>query len=162
MLEQTIHKRQEIVRSKVLHAAAKLFLNKGYVNSTLRQIATLAEVNYGSMMFAFRSKEEILSELVGFVLEGQFEATEKLLTGKTEAFNDCLQGTKCIQFSRLNITGIQVLVSVLEGDMLVHRLRVALNTKCCSCHANERSTCAHNIYTSVHKAKFIVTQIIHY
>ena len=84
MLEQTIHKRQEIVRSKVLHAAAKLFLNKGYVNSTLRQIATLAEVNYGSMMFAFRSKEEILSELVGFVLEGQFEATEKLLTGKTE------------------------------------------------------------------------------
>ena len=84
MLEQTIHKRQEIVRSKVLHAAAKLFLNKGYVNSTLRQIATLAEVNYGSMMFAFRSKEEILSELVGFVLEGQFEATEKLLAGKTE------------------------------------------------------------------------------
>ena len=84
MLEQTIHKRQEIVRSKVLHAAAKLFLNKGYVNSTLRQIATLAEVNYGSMMFAFRSKEEILSELVGFVLEGQFEATEKLLQGKTE------------------------------------------------------------------------------
>ena len=84
MLEQTIHKRQEIVRSKVLHAAAKLFLNKGYVNSTLRQIATLAEVNYGSMMFAFRSKEEILSELVGFVLEGQFEATEKLLKGKTE------------------------------------------------------------------------------
>lgn len=84
MLEKTIHKRQEIVRSKVLHAAAKLFLSKGYVNSTLRQIAALAEVNYGSMMFAFRSKEEILSELVGFVLEGQFEATEKLLRGKTE------------------------------------------------------------------------------
>lgn len=84
MSDNTSHTRGEKCKSKVLHAAARLFLEKGYTNSKMREISSLAEVNYGSMMFIFRSKEEILSELVGFVLEGQFEATAKLLQGKTD------------------------------------------------------------------------------
>ncbi len=76
--------RQDIVRSKVLHAAAKLFLEKGYTNSSLKEIATEAGVAYGSLTFAFRNKENILSELVGFVLDGQFEYTEEMLKGKTD------------------------------------------------------------------------------
>ena len=83
-MDKTLHSRSEKVRSRVLHAAAKLFLDKGYVNSTMKEISSLAGVNYGSMMFAFRSKEEILSELVGIVLDGQFESTARLLVGKTE------------------------------------------------------------------------------
>ena len=84
MSKNTNLTRGEQVKSKVLHAAAKLFLEKGYTDSTMREISALAGVNYGSMMFIFRSKEEILSELVGFVLDGQFESTRKLLQGKTE------------------------------------------------------------------------------
>lgn len=83
-MDKTLHSRSEKVRSKVLHAAAKLFLEKGYVNSTMKEISSLAGVNYGSMMFVFRSKEEILSELVGIVLDSQFESTARLLVGKTE------------------------------------------------------------------------------
>lgn len=83
-MDKTLHSRSEKVRSKVLHAAAKLFLEKGYVNSTMKEISSLASVNYGSMMFVFRSKEEILSELVGIVLDSQFESTARLLVGKTE------------------------------------------------------------------------------
>lgn len=84
MSENVNLSRGEQVKSKVLHAAAKLFLEKGYTESRMREIAALAGVNYGSMMFIFRSKEEILAELVGFVLEGQFESTKKLLEGKTD------------------------------------------------------------------------------
>ena len=84
MLEKTIHSRSERVKSKVLHAAAKLFLAKGYTNTTLRELAAMSGVNYGSLAFAFKNKEAILSELVGFVLDGQFEFTEKLLDGKTK------------------------------------------------------------------------------
>lgn len=84
MVEYNAHARQEAVKSKVLHTSAKLFLQKGYTNSTLREIAELSGVKYGSISFAFKGKENILSELVGFVLEGQFEATSKLLKGKTE------------------------------------------------------------------------------
>lgn len=84
MLEKTIHSRSEKVKSKVLHAAARLFLAKGYTNTTLRELASLSGVNYGSLTFTFKNKETILSELVGFVLDGQFEFTEKLLDGKTD------------------------------------------------------------------------------
>lgn len=84
MLEKTIHSRSERVKSKVLHAAAKLFLAKGYTNTTLRELAAMSGVNYGSLAFAFKNKEAILSELVGFVLDGQFEFTERLLEGKTD------------------------------------------------------------------------------
>ena len=83
-MDRKLNSRSEKVRSRVLHAAAKLFLEKGYVNSTMKEISSLAGVNYGSMMFVFRSKEEILSELVGIVLDGQFESTARLLVGKTE------------------------------------------------------------------------------
>ena len=83
-MDKTLHSRSEKVRSRVLHAAAKLFLEKGYVNSTMKEISSLAGVNYGSMMFVFRSKEEILAELVGIVLDSQFESTARFLKGKTE------------------------------------------------------------------------------
>ena len=72
------------VRSRVLHAAAKMFLEKGYQSTTMRELARNADVNYGSLTFAFKSKESLLCELVEYVLDGQFEATERLLSGVTE------------------------------------------------------------------------------
>lgn len=84
MTEKSIHSRSEKAKSKVLHTAAKLFLEKGYTETTLRELSLVSGVNYGSLTFAFRSKENILSELVGYVLEGQFEFTKKLLDGKTD------------------------------------------------------------------------------
>ena len=72
------------VKSRVLHAAAKMFLEKGYQSTTMRELAKNADVNYGSLMFAFKNKENILCELVEYVLEGQFESTERLLKGVTD------------------------------------------------------------------------------
>ena len=72
------------VKSRVLHAAAKMFLEKGYQSTTMRELAKNADVNYGSLMFAFKNKENILCELVEYVLEGQFESTERLLSGITD------------------------------------------------------------------------------
>ena len=76
--------KHEAVRSKVLHAAARLFLEKGYHKTTLRELASLSGVNYGSLAFVFKSKENILSDLVGLVLDFQFEFTSELLKGITD------------------------------------------------------------------------------
>ena len=53
-------KRSEVVKSKILHAAAKLFLEKGYAESTVKEIAQVAGVSLGSLTFAFKNKENIL------------------------------------------------------------------------------------------------------
>ena len=79
----TSNKTDEVKR-KSLHAAAKLFLSKGYTNSTVRDIAAEAGVGLSAMIRACGSKEDIMCELVSFVLEGQFESTHKMIDGITQ------------------------------------------------------------------------------
>ncbi len=74
-------KHHDAMQSAVLYHAAKLFLQKGYTDTTLKSIAENAKINIGSLTNLFSTKEEILSELVKYVLEGQFKATEGFLAG---------------------------------------------------------------------------------
>ena len=84
MEHKITHRSTEENKKLLLEVAAKLFLQKGYTATTLREIAKEAGVNIGSLMYTYESKENILCDLVSFVLGGQFAATEKLLAGKTE------------------------------------------------------------------------------
>lgn len=80
---QSVHE-IESVRSKILHAAAKLFLSIGYEKTTIVKIADEAKVNRGSVIYAFKCKENIVSELVAYVIECQFNAINEMLVGKTD------------------------------------------------------------------------------
>lgn len=84
MDQKTINRTSEENKQLVLHTAARLFLQKGYTATALRQIAKEAGVNIGSVMYLYESKENILCDLVSFVMGGQFAETERLLAGKTE------------------------------------------------------------------------------
>lgn len=72
------------IKTKVMLTAAKLFLTQGYSNTTVKEIAKGAQVSTSTLMYVFGSKEEILADLVKYVLEGQFKTTAKLLEGKTD------------------------------------------------------------------------------
>lgn len=72
------------IRPKVLHAAARMFLEEGYAHSTTREIARRAGVNVSNMNRYFGAKENILCELVDYVLEGQMLTANTLLAGRTE------------------------------------------------------------------------------
>jgi len=74
----------EKTKSKLLHIVAKMFLEQGYHKTTLRELSEAAAVGYSSLINVFGSKEGMLAELVAYVLEGQFEATERLLSGVTD------------------------------------------------------------------------------
>lgn len=84
MAEAPARKKTEAMRSRVLYAATKLFLEKGYSATSLREIAAAADMNTGSLMHLFSSKEKLLSDLVLYVLEGQFQAAEQLVAGQTD------------------------------------------------------------------------------
>lgn len=77
-------KNHEKMRNHVLFVSARLFLEKGYTNTTLREITAAAEINLGSLINLFRNKEDILAALVEYVLDGQFSAAEKMLHGMTQ------------------------------------------------------------------------------
>ena len=69
---------------RVLFVSAKLFLENGYTSTTLKEIAGNADINIGSLINLFRNKEDILADLVKYVLQGQFDATYDLLKGITD------------------------------------------------------------------------------
>lgn len=84
MAEAPARKKTEFMRARVLHAATELFLAQGYANTSLREIAAAADMNIGSLMHLFSSKEKLLAELVAYVLEAQFQAADKLVAGQTD------------------------------------------------------------------------------
>lgn len=75
---------KEALRDQVLHTAAHMFLEQGYTATTVREIAKRSEVDINAMVRAFGTKENILCQLVEYVLEGQFAATEQFLKGVTD------------------------------------------------------------------------------
>lgn len=74
----------ELNKEKILFAAAMLFLEKGYAHTTTKDIAKHAGMKESTMLYTVKSKENIMAELVAFVLEEQFTTTAKLLDGVTD------------------------------------------------------------------------------
>lgn len=77
-------KDSEELRRKILSAAAKLFLLQGYSSTSVKEISAESGVSSNAIFYEMKNKEEILAELVSYVLEGQFAATARFLQGKTE------------------------------------------------------------------------------
>lgn len=74
----------EQIQKKVLMVSANLFLQNGFYRTTIQEIADEAHLSKSILMYMFKSKEDILCKLVGYVLDGQFSMTKKFLEGKTE------------------------------------------------------------------------------
>ncbi len=72
------------LKEKIVKVSAKLFFEKGYLNTAIKDITTQAKVGTSSFNNIFPTKEEILSAIVPIVMEKQFEVTRKLLDGITQ------------------------------------------------------------------------------
>lgn len=74
----------EKIREKTLYVATELFLEKGYTNTTLRVLAAQAGVDVSAINRAFGCKENILCELVKYVLEEQFRTAAANISTATD------------------------------------------------------------------------------
>ena len=63
-------------RDAILKSAARLFRQQGYSATTLRQIATAAKIEAGSIYYYFGSKEAILDEVLDLGLRHVFESVK--------------------------------------------------------------------------------------
>jgi AcrR family transcriptional regulator len=57
-------RKAEATRQRILDAAARVFVEKGYVATRLNDIASAAEMQAGSIYYHFDSKEQIFEEVV--------------------------------------------------------------------------------------------------
>lgn len=74
----------ETNKQHILYAAAISFLEYGYTATTIKKIAADAKTNTGTLQNIFKTKDDILSDIVAYVLEGQFDTTAKFLEGITD------------------------------------------------------------------------------
>lgn len=74
----------EAFRKKILFSAVKLFIEKGITATTFVDIAKASGLSKNKIIYEMKTKEEIIAELVKYVLEGQFRFTEEFIKGKTD------------------------------------------------------------------------------
>lgn len=55
--------RSTIQREKILKKAFKLFIEKGYTNTTTREIAAAAQINKGLLHYYYKQKEDIVYDI---------------------------------------------------------------------------------------------------
>lgn len=84
MITNPSEKTTDTSKQAILVTACQLFLEKGYTATSLREIAKKSGVNIGSLIYLFENKQNILCELVNFVLEEQFKSTTDILQGITD------------------------------------------------------------------------------
>lgn len=80
-MQLTRNRRNEINRKSILHATARLFLEKGYNATTIKEICAESGINVGTFVNLFECKENLMRDIVKYVLEAQFEKTESFLAG---------------------------------------------------------------------------------
>lgn len=68
-------------RKRILSACVRLFIENGYINTTIAEIENEANVSNSTFQNLFRSKSGVLMDLVEFMFSNQFRVAEKL-TGK--------------------------------------------------------------------------------
>lgn len=68
-------------KNHILAVSARLLLAQGYRNTTIKQIASMAEVSVSSIQNFFRNKEGLLAELVQLMFSGQFDMAKRSAEG---------------------------------------------------------------------------------
>lgn len=83
-MSRPFNREKSKTRTLVLHSATKLFIENGYTNTRIKDIANDSGVGYNEIFRMFTDKDNLLSHLVDLVIEHQFEMSKKYL----ESFSD--------------------------------------------------------------------------
>lgn len=76
--------RIERSRTKIVRAAADVFLDQGFLGATMDQIASLADVSVQTVYSRFKSKEALFHEVVGALAGGATRSIDQEVDGLPE------------------------------------------------------------------------------
>jgi AcrR family transcriptional regulator len=68
-------------REDILREAARLFRENGYERTSVREIAEAVDMQSGSLFYHFKSKEDILVEIMGMGIDGLISRLNAALAG---------------------------------------------------------------------------------
>lgn len=74
----------EELRRKILFTAAMLFVEKGVNATSFAEIASVSGVSKSKILYEIKSKEELITALISYVVEGQSKAVKDFLKDKSD------------------------------------------------------------------------------
>jgi len=83
-MARPLKREKGVSRSMILHSATKLFLEKGYSNTRVRDISNDSGVTYNEIFRMYEDKDTLLSHLINLVIAHQFEFSENYLKNITD------------------------------------------------------------------------------
>ena len=116
MLAEGNHSKSAQTRAIIIAAAARQFRHEGYTASTMRKIGELADMEAGSIYYHFKSKEDILGEVLDLGLRRLFGEVKIVLTDATARNVDF-----CETFQKLVDTHLNFLLT--ESDFTSVNIR---------------------------------------
>lgn len=105
-------------RTRILEAAAEIVGRECNLNLTVREIAARANVNVASINYYFRSKENLLTEVEGLLMEDIAQVYSDLRSGGASASEKLAYWADSLISHLINCPGIIYLIGtrVLEHD----------------------------------------------
>jgi AcrR family transcriptional regulator len=90
---------KEATRQRVLDSARALFETQGYEETTVREIARLAEVSVGSVFTTFTCKADILSQVMADRLDGLYAELDRVAPNLRGSTADRLRSMFAIHYA---------------------------------------------------------------
>jgi TetR/AcrR family transcriptional regulator, cholesterol catabolism regulator len=75
-------KNKQITLEKVIKAAVHIFMKKGYLGTSMREIASTMGIKAGSLYYHIRSKEELLEKIHDVLIGELLEESKKIISDK--------------------------------------------------------------------------------
>jgi AcrR family transcriptional regulator len=70
-------------REKILAAASKLFIERGFDKTTIRDICTVASVNVAAVNYHFKGKQQLIEAIIHSIVERRSASRLKILSDRT-------------------------------------------------------------------------------
>ena len=83
--------RSELTKLKIIRYATKKMLETGYTNTQVRAIAKELNISPGNLTFHYRTKEDMLAELVELLCDFQWKMMEEAKEGYSSTMAVCLE-----------------------------------------------------------------------
>lgn len=77
-----MEKKKEITVEKIIEAAVPIFMKKGYLGASMREIAANMGIKAGSLYYHIRSKEELLEKIHDVLIDELLTESKKIIANK--------------------------------------------------------------------------------
>lgn len=119
-------------REKILYVAEQLFAEKGFTLTTVRDIASSADVNVAMISYYFGSKEQLIGEVFRNQMQEYNNFIQSLIERKTST---CIEKVHLVTeyyvhqfFAKQSLAKILINVSSLPSDNKLHELVTEFRT----------------------------------